>query len=349
VQGLFFDYRDPIFGIMFLIFLIFFVSFLTYSFGIYKERKSRKEYRKLLKRFELGSLKEDDYVHLYTTYNLPFDSIVLLASSFIHKGDYNKAISVYLALLEHVKDNVKKEELLELLGKTYLKSGFLQRAKDIFLKVLKFSPRNQTVLKYLLIVYEKLKDYDGMIDVIDVLDTIGLDMQNEKIYTHTLKIINSSTSSYDKRSLKLLDILEDNPLTYKLIAIYWLQFNKKLFWQNIDKFDILNIIDILWYLDFDDIDFDVVTNNQLLSDIYSAKGYINTKKHSDIFELDVLISLNQDKANPKADLSFDFICSKCKVNHPVFDTRCPHCHSILTFNVQLQLTKAYRYETNSYL
>jgi tetratricopeptide (TPR) repeat protein len=349
VDGLFFDYRDPIFGIMIFVFLIFIVSFITYSFGVYKERKSRKEYRKLLKRFELGSLKEDDYVHLYTTYNLPFDSIVLLASSFIHKGDYNKAISVYLALLEHVDDRVKKEELLELLGKTYLKSGFLQRAKDIFLKVLKFSPRNQTVLKYLLIVYEKLKDYDGMDDVIGVLDTIGLDMEDEKLYVKTLKIINSSTESYEKRAEQLEVILKDNNLTYKMISIFWLQFKKPFFWQNIDKFNILNIIDILWYLNFDDVDFDVVQNNKLLNDIYNAKGYIDTIEHSDIFELDVLITLGKDSSNSKADLSFDFICSKCKINHPVFDTRCPHCHSILTLSVQPQLTRSYGYEANSYL
>ena len=70
--------------------------------------------------------KEEDYVHLYKTYNLPFDSILLLASTFLHKGEYNKAISVYLTLLEHVNDRVKKE-LLELLGTTYFKGGFFTK------------------------------------------------------------------------------------------------------------------------------------------------------------------------------------------------------------------------------
>ena len=153
------EYRDPLFGLIILVAIIFLLSFLAYSYGIYKERLARKDYRKLSKRFELGKLKEDDYVHLYKTYNLPFDSILLLASSFLHKGDYNKAINVYLTLLEHVKDRVKKEELLELLGTTYFKGGFLQRSKDIFLRILKFSPRNKDALLYLLIIHEKLKDY----------------------------------------------------------------------------------------------------------------------------------------------------------------------------------------------
>ena len=110
------EYRDPLFGIILIVALVFVISLFTYYYSIYKERNARKDYRKLSLRFELGKLKEEDYVHLYKTYNLPFDSILLLASSFLHKGDYNKAISVYLTLLEHVNDRVKKEELLELLG-----------------------------------------------------------------------------------------------------------------------------------------------------------------------------------------------------------------------------------------
>ena len=149
MDNLILEYRDPLFGIIIVVALIFLISFITYSFSIYKERKARKDYRKLSLRFELGKLKEEDYVHLYKTYNLPFDSILLLASSFLHKGDYTKAISVYLALLEHANDRVKKEELLERLGTTYFKGGFLQRSKEVFLRILKFSPHNTNALLFL--------------------------------------------------------------------------------------------------------------------------------------------------------------------------------------------------------
>ena len=108
MDNLVLEYRDPIIGILLLVFMIFLISFFTYSYGVYKEKSARKDYRKLSRRFELGNLKENDYINLYKTYNLPFDSILLLASTFLHKGDNNKAISVYLALLEHVKDRVKK-------------------------------------------------------------------------------------------------------------------------------------------------------------------------------------------------------------------------------------------------
>ena len=56
------DFRDPLFGIIAIFLFIFVASFLTYTYGLYKEKTARHEYRKLLKRFELGNLKEEDYI-----------------------------------------------------------------------------------------------------------------------------------------------------------------------------------------------------------------------------------------------------------------------------------------------
>jgi len=348
LNGLFIDYRDPLFGIFFIFILIFLASFLTYAYNIYIEKKSRKEYRKLLKKFELGELKEDDYIHLYSTYNLPFDSIILLASSFLHKGEYNKAISVYLSLLEHVKDPTKKEELLELLGYTYYKGGFLQRSKDIYLKILKFSPHNINALKYLLIIYEKLKDFSNTKDVLESLTQLEQNVELENIYINTLEIMNNSTMTFDEKSNKLLELFYNNQSIHRLVIDFLIKFNKTLFWKNYDKFNLIEIIDLLWYLDFNDIDFDIVENNLFLQNLYSAKGYINKPHNSDIFELNVLNSTNNSTIKVNLDLNFDFICTKCKKLHPIFDTRCPHCNSILTLKVKPQLTKGY-YEKNSSL
>ena len=177
----------------------------------------------------LENLKEEDYVHLYKTYNLPFDSILLLASSFLHKGDYNKAISVYLTLLEHVSDRVKKEELLELLGTTYFKGGFLQRSK--FLRILKFSPRNQKALTYLLIIHEKLKEFQKAKEVTTCLEELNKDMSKDKVYLDALIILNDPVYSYEKRSQLLYGIFKSNPDIQRLFAEFLLQFNKPFFWN----------------------------------------------------------------------------------------------------------------------
>ncbi len=341
MNGLVLEYRDPLFGVIVLFTLIFVISFLTYSFSMYKEKKARREYRKLFKRFELGKLKEDDYVHLYKTYNLPFDAVVLLASTFLHKGDYTNAINVYLTLLEHVTDRVKKEELLELLGSTYFKGGFLQRSKDIFLKILKFSPRNKEALTYLLISYEKLKEYDKAYEVTESLEELKVNISLEKIYINSMQIINDPITSFDKKCNELLDLYQTNKDIQRVVVQYLLQFNKTSFWTNIELFNTNECMDLLWYLTFDDIDFDAVSKDKFLSELYTAKGFINTFKSSEIFELNILIMLQKDKSNQQADLNFEFICKKCKRIHPIYENRCPHCHSILSFQIQPEITKNY--------
>ncbi len=333
------EYRDPLFGVIIFFTLISTISFLTYSFSLYKERKARKDYRELLKRFEIGKLKEEDYVHLYKTYNLPFDSIILLASTFIHKGNYNKAISVYLALLEHVTDRVKKEELLELLGTTYFKGGFMQRAKDIFLRILKFSPRNTHALKYLLVINEKLKDYNNAKDIIDCLDEIGEETTKDKIFIETLILINDPIKSFEKKSIELLDTLKNNPSVQRLIAKFYLSYNKEFFWENMELFDEKKLIDLMWFLNFEDINFEKVSKSSFLTELYNAKGYLNNLNHSDDFVFDILIALNAHEHKIPATIDFEFICKSCKHIHPMFDTRCPNCQNILTFDVKHHLTK----------
>lgn len=335
------EYRDPLFGIIVFFALIFIVSFLTYSFSQYKEKQARKDYRKLLKRFEIGKLEEKDYVHLYKTYNLPFDSILLLTSTFIKKGNYNKAISVYLSLLEIVSDRVKKEELLELLGTTYFKGGFLQRSKDIFLRILKFSPRNENALKYLLMINEKLKDYESALDVVNCLDEIGNKVKKEKILIETLSIINDPIKSFEKKGEELYLKFKDYRFIQRLVAQYFLQYNKEFFWKHINEFNCVEIMDLLWYMNFDDINFEEVSKNIFINELFNARGYLSTLKHSDDFVFDVLMALNNHEHKVQATMDFEFICSSCKHINPIFDTRCPRCHKILSLQVNHKLEKAF--------
>lgn len=348
MDGLVLEYRDPLFGIFTIFLIIFIASFLTYAYNIYIERKSRKEYQNFMKKFELGDLKEDDYITLYTTYNLPFDSIILLASSFLHKGEYNKAVSVYQALLLHVKEPVKKEELLELLGKTYFKGGFLQRSKDVYLKILKFSPRNKQALFHLLFINEKLKDYPKAEDILESLDELDEDVKIDRTYIRTLYIIDNPTIPIEEKTTRLVNIFTLNPLIERLLLQFLLRYNKEFFWENIQLFNLTKIIDLLWYLDKGEVNLDVALQDKFLKNLYTAKGYIKDDSLGELFELNVLIATKNSTLEVNLDLNFYFICSKCKKTVPMYDSRCPHCHSILTLKVKPQLSKGY-YEKNSSL
>jgi lipopolysaccharide biosynthesis regulator YciM len=341
------EYRDPLFGIIILVALVFIISFLAYSYGIYRERLARKDYRKLSRRFELGKLKEADYVHLYKTYNLPFDSILLLASSFLHKGDYNKAINVYLTLLEHVNDRVKKEELLQLLGSTYFKGGFLQRSKDVFLRILKFSPRNKEALTHLLIIHEKLKDFKKAKEITACLEELNKNVTKDQTYLDALVILYDPLYSYEKRTELLHKIYKKDKTIQRLFVQFLIQFNKEYFWSHIEEFDAESFIDLMWYLNFDDIDFEKVSKNNFLLELYNAKGYLDTLKSSKNFNFNILILLHKYSKEVTATLDFEFICTSCKHSHPIYENRCPHCHNILTFNVNHTLSKSLDQATQS--
>jgi hypothetical protein len=215
----------------------------------------------------------------------------------------------------------------------------MQRSREIFLKILKFSPRNTKALKYLLIINEKLKEYKNASDIIECLNEIGTDTKNDKIFINTLKIINDSIDTYEIKSEKLYKIFKKNPLVERIIAQFYLQFNKDFFWKHVDEFDLEKFIDLMWYLNFDDIDFDKVSRNKFLNELYNAKGYLKTLKHSDDFVFDILIILNYHQYKVPTTINFEFICNSCKHMHPIFDTRCPHCHNILTFKVKHNLAK----------
>ena len=237
-------------------------------------------------------------------------------------------------------ERIKKEELLEHLGNAYFRSGMLQRSKEIYLKILNFSPRNQTALKHLLLIFQSLKDYEKAEEILDVLDELEVNVIKEKIYINVLKTINDPLLSFETKSVQLYNNYTINKSLQRIVADFLVKFNKKLFWENIEKFEPKRIIDLLWYFDFDDIDFDKVQKDDYLQEVYSAKGYIDSKKSSNTFELAILISVRNSDSKVDVDLNFEFICGKCKKTHPIYESRCPHCHEILTFNVIPRLSKS---------
>ncbi len=202
-------------------------------------------------------------------------------------------------------------------------------------------------LTYLLITYEKLKEYDNAYEVIESLDELKVNVTREKLYINALQIINDPILSFEKKSNQLMELFKSNNLIERVVIQYLLQFNKTLFWKNIELFNPSKSIDLLWYLSFEDVDFDAIPKDTLLLELYSAKGYINEKKLSSIFELNILIMLQKDKTNTQADLNFEFICEKCKQVHPIYDSRCPHCHSILTFKIEPEITRSFIEENQS--
>jgi len=333
----FLEYRDPLFGLIVFFVIIFIVSFLSYWWGKYKNQKDTKTLDRFLKKFH-SLPKEDELKTLINQAQLSEKSWLLLASAYYKNGDYEKSIEIYNELLKvyHSK------ETMFLLGQTYFKAGFLERSKIIFLEILKHNPRTPQALKYLLLIYEYLRDYNSAMQVLEPLDILQEEIKLDSIYLKTLALLNDLTVPIEQKAKQLIKEYNKHRVLTYLIFDYLFRVNPKLAWENLpdDKLELLT--DIFWYLDKSSLDFDIISKHNYLRELYCARGDLPvsllSKKGSDIFEFDLLIKLGKDS---NATLNFEYICDECKQSYPFAFKRCSNCYSIDTQRVEFTLTKNY--------
>ncbi len=332
----FIEFRDPLFGIIVFFVLVFVITFFSYWWGRYRSSEDSRDLDKFLKTFRVLPSKEELNV-LISSGEISEKSWLLLASSYSRNGDFEKSIEIYHELLSQQSASNSKETMF-LLGKTYFKAGFLERSKQVFLEILKHNPRTPQALHYLLLVYEYLRDYSAAMDVLEPLDELNKDIACDSVYLKSLALINDAKISNDEKIFQMLETYKKSHLLTHFVFEYLFRVNPKLAWENLDASKSELLAEILWRLDKKDLDFDIISKNSYLRDLYSARGDIDLSKSSDVFEFDVLINL-KSKAN--VTLNFEYLCDNCKQIFPFAFNRCSSCHVIDTARVEISLTKNY--------
>ena len=332
----FIEFRDPLFGIIIFFVLIFVITFFSYWWGRYKSKEDYRHLDRFLKQFRSPPTQNELSV-LISKGELSEKSWLLLAHSYSKNGNYEKSIEIYNEILK-VGDKANYRDTLFLLGKTYFKAGFLERAKQIFLEILKNNPRTPQALKYLLLVYEYMKDYNSALDVLEPLDELNKNIESDTIYLKMLALLNNSNTSVDEKVHDMLNMYKDSHQLTHMVFEYIFRVNPMLAWENFDSSKSELLSDILWQVDKKDLDLDIIRQNGYLRELYSARGDVDFASKSSIFELDVLINLDS-KAD--ATLNFEYVCGSCKQMCPFSFNRCSSCHSIDTLKIEFTLTKDY--------
>jgi lipopolysaccharide biosynthesis regulator YciM len=230
---------------------------------------------------------------------------------------------------------------MERLGTTYLHAGFLERAKSIYVEVLRKKPRSVTVLYELGVVYEMMHQYDKAKEVIEPLELLGEDTYDLKKFLELSQITTNKSSSIEEKIEKLLLLLEEEPNLYRPIISALLQLDTQVAWNTIDMDRINDILDIFWFLPNSQVDLDIITSNDTLHALYYAKGYLQKapKEKSGIFSLDMLATAKKGGFE-EGELLFSYLCKKCKQSFPVSFKRCPTCMAINSVKVEEQIEKA---------
>jgi lipopolysaccharide assembly protein B len=347
MNTVFIEFRDPLFGIIIFFVIVFVVALFSYWWGRFKTKEDHHHLDRFLRKFR-SPPSSMEIKELIDTSAIPIDSWLLLANSYSNNGEYAKCIDIYHGLLSKREMDANQKEIMFLLGQTYFKAGFLERSKTIFLEILKMSPRTPQALRYLLLVYEYLKDYKAAMDVLEPLEELDVDVLKDRVYLTCLLILNDFALSSEQKAQKLLEIYKEHQeLTY-LIFEYLLQFHPRLAWQNLDHSQSKKLSSLFWNLDKEAVDFDIIARNSYLRELFSAKGYVSLESQSAVFEFDVLIHLHKS-AYRKAIINFEYMCENCKQVFPFAFYRCSHCHSIDTLVAEPVIAKEHHETFDSFL
>lgn len=332
-------YRDPLFSITILLGIIALIILGDYYRNLYRKKQRQKSLNTLVKSYEHNGI-FDGISEFLKVSKEPIPTLLFLAKSYAQGGDNQQAIKIYLTLIEQFSESQEKIAILQELGILYLRAGFLQKAKDIFLEILKLNPRNLKILFKLIELYEILGDFQSAYDTLESVEENIEEMtleQQEKINLardyFSANLLFSSRSE-DKEE-KLCNLMAKQPALHKFILSYFKMNNPNLFWEHLPSKGWEDYIDLLWDFALEQIPLHIIKNSPCI-EVFQAKGYYPTRECSN-FYLETL-RLFSSSSRQKATLGFSYTCPHCKGEFP-FDTfRCSSCGELgmLHLNVKPQ-------------
>ena len=317
--------------------MVFIIAFVSYWWGVYvKSRKSRRLQR-FLRRFETHGVKKSLETMPYTPAMM--QPLVLLARAYEKSGEYTNAIEIGLYLLEHCDNDAMTYELMELVGTTYMHAGFLERAHTTFLQILKSNPRNKKVLNDLMVVYERLQNFQKAREVVESLEAMGVDVKDLKLYIELKSIISDLHIEHDKKIEKMIDFFKTHQKYERIVFEYLLKNEPQRAWEMVKEANIGRLVDIFWFLPTSFLDYDRINENMKLKAIYGARGDVAPSEPIGWFLIDMLNHLKKTGFN-EATLQFAYLCQNCKQQFPVPFDRCPKCLALDSAVVEIEITKA---------
>lgn len=327
-------YKDPLFSIMIIIAIITLVAIADYTRNRYKQKIKKQSLSDFVKNFENYGT-DEKISSLLDISKYPISTLTFIADIYVQNGNFEQAIKIYLTILDKTQNLGEKIQVLELLGVTYYKAGFMQRAKNIFIEILKNNPRNTKVLLLLVQTYEILGEYKNALSVVSCLEELDEKVDEVKKYIQILILINDSLMPLNQREIEMLRINKTSKITEKIILNYFKTYNIQRFWEiMLESKNISNYIDILWNIE--NIPLDSLKNNKQILDIYRAKGIIDDDVECDIFELESLRVINK-YSNKIANLGFKYRCSSCQGIYPFEVFRCPSCAELGKIDLVLEI------------
>lgn len=330
-------YKDPLFSIIILLSIIILVAIADYTRNRFKQKKREHSLKAMADNFNFYEL-DNNLNEALNFSKTPKETLIVIAQIYIQSGNFDDAIKIYLAILDKTSDTKAKIELFELLGSAYYKAGFMQRAKGIFIEILKTNPRNANALLLLMQTYETLGEYANALDVISCLEEVE-SVEKFKIVKSYIKMLILINDSLMNSQIREKEILKTRTTwTTKLALQYFLTHNQARFWELITQCEsVENYIDLLWNLQI--VRPNLVESHKQIADVYRAKGIICDEEECERFELEALRLLRK-YSHRSCDLGFKYKCVSCQSVFPFEAYRCPNCQEVGEMSVLLEIVES---------
>ena len=337
-------YHDPLFSIVVLVFIGLLIAIGAYLWSVYKTKNDKQVLVAFLEKFESKECIIDKQTTPFSPSMLT--PLSLLAKAFDKSGEYHKAISIYLYLIENTPDEISKYEIMSHLGQTYIQAGFLERAKSIYMVILAKKPRNPKALYALGIVYESMHAYDKAKETLQPLELLGEETKALEYFWEFLRVSSDKSIDNATKVRLFLEIVAHEPRAYRFVFAQLLVLDSSKAWSIFDVAKSQEILDILWRIPYAQIDQNLLKQYPFLQALYYAKGYElqMPEEKSGVFGVDLLMHARSGRFE-SGDLAFEYLCDKCKRSFPIAFQRCPNCMSIYSMKVEEQIGK-YSSQTN---
>lgn len=301
---LFIDSRDPIFGLIVLVFSILLVVLLSYFWGILSTRQNNEQIDKFLQKFATNA---DKNKILDSLDGLENSELISIADGLAKMGDWHGAIVFYEKIIKKSSDTKLKTALLAQLANAYIKTGFLERAKQSLCELLRVFPRDEKALFSLIFVCEKLRDFSLAKESLEALQAISGTNDEISAYLNALEILSSQKNASTK--LAELEKLSDTMLIRRFILELSLELGRDLEGLKLPPLELC--IDLLG--------------------LSATKYFKEDLCNKNAFNLRLLKECQN--ARIPAKLEFSYTCKECSTNYPLFFARCPKCLKIASIEV----------------
>lgn len=313
---LFIESRDPIFGLIVLVLSVILVVILSYFWGIFAKKNANEHIDKFLEKFGLNS---DKSKILEALGELDASEQIKIATALSKMGDYQNAVIFYEKAIKNTDDLMLKSKLLNELGKAYIKTGFLDKAKEAYESLLGVKTRDKEALFHLIFIYEKMRDFKNADTCLKALEIITGKDEELSSYLKALEILSNKIEAKEKLN-KLKNLSQT-----KLIRRFELELALNNF-LNIDE----------KFLPPLELGIDLLKDNasEFYKNNFTSQSEICEKN---LFALKILQACKTEKIPAK--LEFNYICKECKQDYPLFFARCPKCLKIASIEAHATLSE----------